>query len=206
MRTIKKILGAVQRPLLTAFIAVFVVGGVAFAQTSFTQPASAPPGGNVSAPVNVGSTFQQKIGQLWAKSMGTDDGYCIGDSCITAWPVNPLTSCQMCISVKADVGGVGATNSKAKQCGGTSGGIPEGGGVSCVPVDQWTAPYRDDTDDRSGGCQMQWKLDCTAPYGDSPAPAPPTYTGSGNDEVYTGGGASGGGGSDGGGGTLNVAE
>lgn len=194
MRTIKKILGAVQRPLLTAFIAVFVVGGVAFAQTSFTQPASAPPGGNVSAPVNVGSTFQQKIGQLWAKSMGTDDGYCIGDSCITAWPVNPIASCQMCVSIVPDTG---SDNSKARQCG--TGAASQ---VLCSPVDQWTSPYRDDTDDRKGGCQMQWKLDCTAPYGDSAAPAPPTYTGTGNDEVYTGGGASGGGTVDGGG-TIN---
>lgn len=191
MRTIKKILGAIQRPLLTAFIAVFVVGGVALAQTSFTQPASAPPGGNVSAPVNVGAAFQQKVGQLWAKSMGTDDGYCIGDSCITAWPTaaDPLASCQICVSIKADGRGVG-------QCGGTSGGIPRGGGVSCVPVDQWTSPYRDDTDDRSGGCQMQWKLDCAAPYGDTPTPAPPTYTGDGNDEVTSGGGGGGGGGND----------
>lgn len=187
MRTIRKLLGAIQKPLLTVFVAVFAVSGVALAQSAFTQPAAAPPGGNVSAPVNVGTTFQQKLGQFWAKSMGTDDGYCIGDSCITEWPTagDALASCQICVSVKADVGG---DNSKARQCGGTSGGIGYGGGVSCVPVDQWTAPYRDDTDDRAGGCQMQWKLDCTAPYGDSPTPPPSTYTGDGNDEVTTGGG------------------
>lgn len=193
MPTIKKLVGAIHRPVLTVFIALFVVAGVAVAQTTFTQPASAPPGGNVSAPVNVGTAFQHKLGQLWAKSMGTDDGYCIGDSCITAWPVNPLTSCQMCVSIRADVNG---DNSKARQCGGAPGGIAYGSGVSCVPIDQWTAPYRDDTDDRAGGCQMQWKLDCTAPYGDSPAPAPSTYTGDGNSEVTSGGGGSPGGGGD----------
>lgn len=200
MRTIRKIAAALQKPLLTAFIAVFVVGGVALAQTSFTQPASAPPGGNVSAPVNVGAAFQQKVGQLWAKSMGTDDGYCIGDSCITAWPTNPIASCQMCVSVVWD--GNNPSDNARGQCGGTVGGIPVGGGVSCVPVDQWTAPYRDDGDDRRGGCQMQWKLDCAAPYGDTPAPQPSTYNGSGNDETISGGGSGGSGGSD----TLNASE
>jgi hypothetical protein len=24
----------------------------------------------------------------------------------------------------------------------------------------WTAPFRDDTDDRSGGCNYQWKVEC----------------------------------------------
>ena len=182
MRTIRKLLGTVQKPLLTVFIAVFAVSGVALAQSTFTQPASAPPGGNVSAPVNVGTTFQQKLGQFWAKSMGPDDGYCIGDSCITEWPTagDALAACRMCVSVVPDVG---SDNSKARQCG--TGAASQ---VSCVPVDQWTAPYRDDTDDRKGGCQMQWKLDCTAPYGDTPAPPPPTYTGDGNDEVTSGGG------------------
>ena len=26
----------------------------------------------------------------------------------------------------------------------------------------WTAPFRDDTDDRSGGCEYQWYLDCAS--------------------------------------------
>lgn len=186
MHIVRKIFSALQRPLLTAFIAIFAVGTMAFAQSAFTQPASAPPNGNVSAPVNVGASFQQKAGNLWANTMGTDGGYCIGTSCITAWPTNPIQSCQMCVSIKADVSG---DNSKARQCGGTPGGIGYGGGTVCVPVDQWTPPYRDDTDDRMGGCQMQWKLDCTAPYGDSPAPVPSTYTGDGNSE---GGGSPGG--------------
>lgn len=198
MRTIKKILGAIQRPLLTAFIAVFVVGGVAFAQTSFTQPATTPPGGNVAAPVNVGAAFQQKVGQLWAKSMGTDDGYCIGNSCITAWPKqDPLATCQVCVSIVADLGP--GNNSKSRQCSGgyANGGTPyPGDTVTCVPIDKWTAPYRDNTDDRAGGCSVSWKLDCTAPYGDVPIPPPP-YTG-GN---YDGGGV---GDSGGGGGTEPV--
>lgn len=183
MPLIKKILTASRKPALTVFIAIFAVSGVAFAQSAFTQPASAPPGGNVSAPVNVGTVFQQKLGQFWAKSMGTDDGYCIGDSCITEWPTNPIANCQMCVSIVPDTG---SDNSKARQCG--TGAASQ---VLCSPVDQWTTPYRDDTDDRKGGCQMQWKLDCTAPYGDSPAPAPGTYTGDGNDEVVGGGGGGG---------------
>ncbi|MES2668177.1 MAG: hypothetical protein V4644_00585 [Patescibacteria group bacterium] len=183
MPILKKVLSAAQKPLILAFAAVFAVGSITFAQT-FTQPTSAPPGGNVAAPVNVGGTFQEKVGALWARSMGTDDGYCIGDDCITQWPRDTLSSCQLCLSVVPDTSG---DNSKARQCG-------NGGIATCVPIDQWTSPYRDDTDDRAGGCQMQWKLDCTAPYGDQPAPAPSTYTGSGNDETYTGGGASGGGG------------
>lgn len=170
MHIVRKIFSVLHRPLLTAFIAIFAVGGMALAQSAFTQPTSAPPNGNVSAPVNVGASFQQKAGNLWANTMGTDGGYCIGTSCITAWPTNSIQSCQMCISVRSD--------DDAGQCGGGSGSIPPGGGVRCAPVDQWTQSYRDDTDNRSGGCQMQWKLDCTAPYGDQPAPVPP-YDGGG---------------------------
>ncbi|MBU2104084.1 hypothetical protein KJ848_01635 [Patescibacteria group bacterium] len=176
MQIIKRALKIIQKPVLTVFIAVFAVSGVVFAQSAFTQPASAPPNGNVSAPINVGATFQQKVGDLWARKIGTDSGYCIGDSCITEWPVaSPMASCQLCVSIVPDTGN---DNSKARQCG--TGAASQ---VLCAPLDQWTTPYRDDTDDRKGGCQMQWKLDCTAPYGDRAAPAPPTYTGDGNDEV-----------------------
>ena len=181
MNTLTRIWKAIQKPALTIVIALFAVSGVALAQTAFTQPASAPPNGNVSAPINVGAAFQQKVGDLWARKIGTDSGYCIGDSCISAWPVaSPIASCQLCVSIVADVSG---DNSKARQCGGAPGGIGYGGGTVCVPIDQWTPPYRDDTDDRQGGCQMQWKLDCTAPYGDSAAPAPSTYTGTGNNQT-----------------------
>jgi len=38
--------------------------------------------------------------------------------------------------------------------------------VYCAAMNGWTTMYEDDTDGKSGGCKMQWKLDCIAPYGD----------------------------------------
>jgi hypothetical protein len=38
------------------------------------------------APINVGSTAQIKTDGIWASSIGSDSGYCIGSSCITSWP------------------------------------------------------------------------------------------------------------------------
>lgn len=76
-------------------VVAVVAGGVAYA---FTQPSSAPPNGNVPAPVNVGSDTQSKAGNFAANALaglwvqGTD-GFCIGPNaqnpsadCITEWP------------------------------------------------------------------------------------------------------------------------
>lgn len=51
-------------------------------------PSDAPPGNNISAPINVGSGLQTKAGDFWANAIGTDAGYCIGVDCITSWPAN----------------------------------------------------------------------------------------------------------------------
>ena len=84
-----------------------------------------------------------------------------------AGPVGPtgpkgddkLPSCQICFRYAAD-GDSGQCNS------GPWDGTNPGNGTICAPIDSWTSRYRDDSDNRSGGCRMQWKMDCTPPYGD----------------------------------------
>src|SRR3989344_3971988 len=67
---------------LALSLALLLAGAVA----AWTGPSSAPPNGNVAAPVNVSGTAQVKSGGFWASSVGSDSGYCIGASCITSWP------------------------------------------------------------------------------------------------------------------------
>ncbi len=66
-------------------IALFLSVGVSYA-FAWTGPTQAPPSGNTPAPINVSATSQIKSGDLWARAIGSDNGYCIGSSCITAWP------------------------------------------------------------------------------------------------------------------------
>ena len=58
---------------------------------AWTGPTQAPPAGNTAPPINTSLTSQVKAGGLWTASMGTDAGYCIGASCISAWPTSPWT-------------------------------------------------------------------------------------------------------------------
>ena len=59
---------------------------------NFAEPVSSPPAGNTNAPLNVGSTDQTKTGDFWADSVGSNDGYCIGENCITEWPAGSTGS------------------------------------------------------------------------------------------------------------------
>ncbi|KKW35336.1 MAG: hypothetical protein UY83_C0010G0004 [Candidatus Adlerbacteria bacterium GW2011_GWA1_54_10] len=69
---------------LALSLALLLAGAVA----AWTGPSSAPPNGNVAAPVNVSGTAQVKSGGFWASSVGSDAGFCIGSSCITSWPAD----------------------------------------------------------------------------------------------------------------------
>lgn len=58
-------------------IAAFVLGALIFGAPlvrSFTEPASAPPGGNVPAPLNVGDVTQTKAGNLLLNTVGNAKG------------------------------------------------------------------------------------------------------------------------------------
>ncbi len=68
--------------LVVSFLFVFGFASAA----NFADPASTPPAGNVAVPLNVGSSDQTKLGDFWASSIGSNNGYCIGESCITDWP------------------------------------------------------------------------------------------------------------------------
>lgn len=162
---------------------------------AWTDPTSQPPGGNVPAPINVGDQSQLKIGALGVGGVfrayggsnsavlsvvgdkvgiGTNaptqkldvEGYirgstglCIGNDCRTSWPSGgtgiSINQCQLCFNWAPS-----SNNADPNQCNRNS--SPR---LSCVPIDSWIT-YIDDTDDRTGGCVLRWKIDCTPPYGD----------------------------------------
>ena len=79
---------------LTIVALSLVIGFSQFAYAWTTAPAS-PPGGNVAGPLTVGSASQTKAGgnitlggggSLFAGGLVSAPQYCIGASCITAWP------------------------------------------------------------------------------------------------------------------------
>lgn len=59
-------------------IALVLSMGVQYATAAWTGPTATAPGGNVSAPINVGATDQIKSGGFWASSLGADGGVRIG--------------------------------------------------------------------------------------------------------------------------------
>jgi hypothetical protein len=65
-----------------------------------------------------------------------------------------ISSCRLCFKWTVTAGGDNSQCNKLNT------------GTQCAAVDAWTTGYLDSTDERAGGCILQWKLDCTAPYGD----------------------------------------
>lgn len=87
------------------FAAVFTAGAV----IAWTGPTASAPSGNVSTPLNVTATSQVKTGGLWAASIGSDSGYCIGASCISVWPTPQLTTSGTSAYYNTGNVGVGTT-------------------------------------------------------------------------------------------------
>jgi len=77
------------KTFLPVFAAIILVAGIAYAV--WIEPTTAPPNGNVGAPINTSSTAQTKAGGFTAGTLtaatvtGTTQ-FCLGASCITAWP------------------------------------------------------------------------------------------------------------------------
>jgi len=76
----------ILQPIKIIILALILVVGISYLHAAWVGPTATPPNENTPAPVNVGSIFQEKSGDLWARTMGTDRGYCIGSDCISAWP------------------------------------------------------------------------------------------------------------------------
>jgi len=76
------------KTFLPVFAAIILVAGIAYAV--WIEPTTAPPNGNVGAPINTSSTAQTKAGGFTAETLtaATVKGtkFCLGASCITAWP------------------------------------------------------------------------------------------------------------------------
>ncbi len=113
-----------QKPLNTIkvlFLGLLLALGISYVQATWVGPTATPPGNNTTAPVNIGSLFQQKTGDFWAKSVGSDNGFCIGISCITGWPQScpagqaisaiSTTGAVTCVSAGGGGGGGLATSS-----------------------------------------------------------------------------------------------
>src|SRR3989338_8629164 len=86
-----------MKNILKEVFKVAVLGGVLLALqvVAFSEPTQTPPGGNVPAPINVGSAQQTKSGGLTVGSLAslgsaflaTNSGnVCIGGDCRTSWP------------------------------------------------------------------------------------------------------------------------
>lgn len=85
----------VFRTTLAVVACVLALSSTVFA-ANFTSSLALPPGGNPPALVNEGVTYQEKSGGFWADAIGVDDGYCIGNDCITSWPWEPEpATCQI---------------------------------------------------------------------------------------------------------------
>lgn len=72
----------ISKIILLAFSLVFLKA------VAFSEPSSAPPGGNVLAPINVSSAFQQKIGDLWVNSLGVTNGFIV-ESGLVGFGIGP---------------------------------------------------------------------------------------------------------------------
>jgi len=79
-------------------LALILAFGISFIHAAWVGPTASPPGGNVSAPVNVGNVTQVKSGifvapEIIATRFTAIDKYCIDPgSCITEWL--PQNSCR----------------------------------------------------------------------------------------------------------------
>ncbi|KPJ71253.1 hypothetical protein AMJ50_02740 [Parcubacteria bacterium DG_74_3] len=68
-----KTIALVVGVLATVFLISFIV-------RAWTEPSVAPPGGNISAPINIGSTAQTKSGNLTVQGQFNAGGLTVGDS------------------------------------------------------------------------------------------------------------------------------
>lgn len=79
-----KVFFSTALPLVLFFGFVGVVAG------NFTDPASNPPSGNISAPINTSAVAQTKTGNLWADNIIAEkltalSELCIGGDCRSTW-------------------------------------------------------------------------------------------------------------------------
>jgi hypothetical protein len=99
------------RPLLLP--TAIIVGAVAIFSAgivlAWTAPTQTAPNGNAAPPLDTTLTSQVKAGGLWAASVGSDSGYCIGASCITQWPVSQLTTAGTSVYYNTGNFGIGTT-------------------------------------------------------------------------------------------------
>jgi hypothetical protein len=119
------------------FAATFLVfTGVLFSTTMFawTGPSTTAPGGNVSAPVNVGATSQVKSGGLWVGSLGVSGGtefdgkVGIGMAPSSSWALS-ITNTTYGIWSKATGGGYAVYGDQGGNGYGVYGYAPSTGGV-----------------------------------------------------------------------------
>jgi len=85
--------------VVLTFGVLMVCFAVAFYAVAWQEPAQAPPGGNVAAPLNVSNVGQIKTGNLVVNALGTTatsgnalivnsgGNLCLGSDCRSTWPV-----------------------------------------------------------------------------------------------------------------------
>ncbi len=84
----------IAQVFFTLSLAFVAVSAVAFAQTAFTEPTTAAPGGNISPPVTAGNGFQVKSGNVSATAVGSTNGYAVlsGGATASLWDAEYSTT------------------------------------------------------------------------------------------------------------------
>lgn len=96
-------MNALKQSIKIIFLSLLTLSfsGIVYA---WTEPASIPPGGNVSAPVNTSSNYQEKIGDFWANTIGADSG-------ITVY--NTVSDALLYLTTKGTVSGYPSVKNNA---------------------------------------------------------------------------------------------
>jgi len=78
--------------LKVAIIGIALGFGLQFVR-AWTEPTTAPPNGNVGAPINTGATAQTKAGAMYSNDRVGAPYLCIGTDCRNAWPSGGTGNC-----------------------------------------------------------------------------------------------------------------
>jgi len=126
-------LSSYTQPAKGIILGLLIVFGISYAMAAWTGPTQAPPGGNTSAPLNVGSTGQSKSGGLILNTGGATNGLIVQNGNVGIGTTNPGSL----LDLSSDSSKVSLTRPSNGRTGyvsilNTQGGLRYHGGVNGV--------------------------------------------------------------------------